>query len=158
MFTFHVLLLVRGWIVVEASLARCSNAKEEKLQSELEPGVWAPHPISKAKFNHSLEETHFGHTLSCKLFQCVLKVIDRGGQQNHIISKKQRCNPESPRADTLLVLAVPPDPVHENQEGDQRQRAALAESNTQREKNPSQLNTEDANTALTTFIQGTNCP
>lgn len=36
----------------------------------------------------------------------------------HHQQKKQRCNPETPKSDTLLALAVSQDPAHENQEGD----------------------------------------
>jgi len=39
-------------------------------------------------------------------------------QQNHIICKKQRCNPEVPKPGALLSPTTPPDAVHENHKQD----------------------------------------
>lgn len=83
-------------------------------------------------------------------FQCILKVIDQRGKQNHNICRKQKCKPKAPEQDSLLALAAPQDPVHENQIQDHIERAALAEPNTQGEN--AWLYTENANTAFTVFI------
>lgn len=61
-----------------------------------------------------------------------------------------------PKSNNLLALASSPDPVHENQKQDQREIAALVESNTNKENAE---NTENnANKALTVFIHGPNNP
>lgn len=69
----------------------------------------------------------------CSSFQRVLKVIDQRGEQNHIICRKQKCKPKAPEQDSLLALAAPQDPVHENEILDRIERVALVEPNIQGE-------------------------
>ncbi|MEQ2183016.1 hypothetical protein GOODEAATRI_028238 [Goodea atripinnis] len=53
-----------------------------------------------------------GFTHSCEPPQCMLWVLARGGQQDHVICKKKRQNPLVPKPDPLWPLAGPRNPVH----------------------------------------------
>ena len=59
--------------------------------------------------NHGLRSGRDDFKLSCEL-----KVVAWRSQQNHIICRKQRCDPEVPKPDALLPPTTPPDPVHED--------------------------------------------
>jgi len=75
--------------------------------------------LSPATLQRKLIDSHPSHiTPGCKTPQWMPEVTVWGCQQDHIVCKQQRGDPETPRPDLLHPQAVPGYPVHENHKQD----------------------------------------
>ncbi|MEQ2235089.1 hypothetical protein ILYODFUR_038064 [Ilyodon furcidens] len=81
----------------------------------------ASHPFPVKNHALGLEGTDLHpsrFSLCCGLPQCMLLVLAREGQQDHVICKKKKQNQLVPKPDSLRPLAAPKNPVHKSYEQD----------------------------------------
>jgi len=96
----------------------------------------------------------FNFTVSCKQLSCMLKIMAWKNQKNYIIWKRQSCNSEVPKPDTILFPIMPWESVHKNQKTGSMWQPCWSPTCTEDKL----VFVPKMQTALALIMQGPNCP